>query len=97
MSITFTGTTDNSNFDYITSQTTPNYRVIGTPPTGGQTLRTKENQKVLFKDEVIVTTPEGMGTNSPGIDTRFGKNSEIVFDGCNILINPAFKQRRFLL
>ena len=94
MSITFTGTTDNSNFDYITSQTTPNYRVIGTPPTGGQTLRTKENQKVLFKDEVIVTTPEGMGTNSPGIDTRFGKNSEIVFDGCNILINPAFKQRR---
>lgn len=94
MSITFTGTTDNSNFDYITSQTTPNYRVIGTPPTGGQTLRTKENQKVLFKDEVIVTTPEGMGTNSPSIDTRFGKNSEIVFDGCNILINPAFKQRR---
>ena len=94
MSITFTGTTDNSNFNYITSQTTPNYRVIGTPPTGGQTLRTKENQKVLFKDEVIVTTPEGMGTNSPGIDTRFGKNSEIVFDGCNILINHAFKQRR---
>lgn len=94
MSITFTGTTDNSNFDYITNQTTPNYRVIGTPPTGGQTLRTKENQKVLFKDEVIVTTPEGGGTNSPSIDTRFGKNSEIVFDGCNILINHAFKQRR---
>lgn len=94
MSITFTGTTDNSNFDYIANQTTPNYRVIGTPPTSGQTLRTKENQKVLFKDEVIVTTPEGGDTNSPGIDTRFGKNSEIVFDGCNILINPAFKQRR---
>ena len=94
MSITFTGTTDNSNFDYIANQTTPNYRVIGTPTTGGQTLRTKENQRVLFKDEVIVTTPEGGSTNSPGIDTRFGKNSEIVFDGCNILINPAFKQRR---
>lgn len=94
MSITFTGTTDNSNFDYIVNQTTPNYRVIGIPPTGGQTLRTKENQKVLFKDEVIVTTPEGGSTNSPSINTRFGGNSEIVFDGCNILINPAFKQRR---
>ena len=98
MSITFTGTTDNSNFDYITNQTTPNYRLISPPPPSpsstGPSLRTKENQKVLFKDEVIITTPEGNGTNSPGIDTRLGKNSEIVFDGCNILINHAFKQRR---
>lgn len=94
MSIEFTGTTDNSNFDYIANQTTPNYRVIGTPPTGGQTLRTKENQKVLFKDEVIVTTPEGGGTNSPNINTVGVRNSEIVFDSCNILINRTSKQRK---
>lgn len=93
MSIIFTGTSDNSNFSYITEQRTPNYRVIS-PPTDGLYLKTKENQKVEFIDEVIVTTPEGGGTNSPGIDTRFGKNSEIIFDSCNILINHAFKQRR---
>lgn len=94
MTILFSGTSDNSNFSYITEQRTPNYRVISPPPTGGPSLRTKENQKVEFIDEVIVTTPEGGGTNSPGIDTRFGKNSEIIFDSCNILINHAFKQRR---
>lgn len=94
MSITFTGTTDNSNFDYIANQTTLNYRVIGTPPTGGQTIRTKENQKVLFKDEVIVTTPEGGDTNSPNINTVGVRNSEIVFDSCNILINRTYKQRK---
>lgn len=94
MTILFSGTSDNSNFSYITEQRTPNYRVISPPPTGGQTLKTKENQKVEFIDEVIVTTPEGNGTNSPSIDTRFGKNSEIIFDSCNILINHAFKQRK---
>lgn len=94
MTILFSGTSDNSNFSYITEQRTPNYRVISPPPTGGPTLKTKENQKVEFIDEVIITTPEGGGTNSPGIDTRFGKNSEIIFDSCNILINHAFKQRR---
>lgn len=94
MTILFSGTSDNSNFSYITEQRTPNYRVISPPPTGGQTLKTKENQKVEFIDEVIVTTPEGNGTNSPSIDTRLGKNSEIIFDSCNILINHAFKQRR---
>lgn len=94
MTILFSGTSDNSNFSYITEQRTPNYRVISPPPTGGPNLRTKENQKVEFIDEVIVTTPEGGSTNSPGIDTRFGKNSEIIFDSCNILINHAFKQRR---
>lgn len=94
MTILFSGTSDNSNFSYITEQRTPNYRVISPPPTGGPSLKTKENQKVEFIDEVIVTIPEGNGTNSPGIDTRFGKNSEIIFDSCNILINHAFKQRR---
>lgn len=94
MSITFTGTTDNSNFDYIANQTTPNYRVIGTPPTGGQTLRTKEDQKVLFKNEALITTPEGGGTNSPNINTVGVRNSEIVFDSCNILINRTSKQRK---
>lgn len=94
MTILFSGTSDNSNFSYITEQRTPNYRVISPPPTGGPSLKTKENQKVEFIDEVIVTTPEGGGTNSPSIDTRFGKNSEIIFDSCNILINHAFKQRR---
>ena len=94
MSIEFTGTTDNSNFDYIVNQTTPNYRVIGTPPTGGQTLRTKENQKVLFKNESLITTPEGGGTNSPNINTVGVRNSEIVFDSCNILINRTSKQRK---
>lgn len=97
MSITFTGTTDNSNFDYITSQTTPNYRVISPPPASagtGQTIRLKDNQKVLFKDEVLITTPEGRGTNSPNINTNFGRDSEITFDSCNILINHSFKQRR---
>ena len=94
MTILFSGTSDNSNFSYITEQTTPNYRVISPPPTGGQSIKTIENQKVEFIDEVIVTTPEGRGTNSPSIDTRFGKNSEIIFDSCNILINHAFKQRR---
>ena len=94
MTILFSGSSDNSNFSYITEQRTPNYRVISPPPTGGPSLKTKENQKVEFIDEVIITTPEGSGTNSPGIDTRFGKNSEIIFDSCNILINHAFKQRR---
>lgn len=94
MSIEFTGTTDNSNFDYIVNQTTPNYRVIGTPPTGGPTLRTKENQKVLFKNESLITTPEGGGTNSPNINTVGVRNSEIVFDSCNILINKTSKQRK---
>lgn len=94
MSITFTGTTDNSNFDYITSQTTPNYRVLSPPPTGGQTIKTVNNQKVVFKDEVLITTPEGRGTNSPNINTNLGRDSEITFDSCNILINHSFKQRR---
>ena len=94
MSITFTGTTDNSNFDFIVNQTTPNYRVLSPPPTGGQTIKTVNNQKVLFKDETLITTPEGRGTNSPNINTNFGKNSEVTFDSCNILINHSFKQRR---
>lgn len=94
MTILFSGSSDNSNFSYITEQRTPNYRVISPPPSEGPSLKTKENQKVEFIDEVIITTPEGNGTNSPGIDTRFGKNSEIIFDSCNILINHAFKQRR---
>lgn len=94
MSITFTGTTDNSNFDYIVNQTTPNYRVISPPPTGGQMVKTVNDQKVLFKDEVIITTPEKPGSNSPNINTNIGRNSEITFDSCNILINHAFKQRR---
>lgn len=94
MSITFTGTTDNSNFDFIVNQTTPNYRVLSPPPTGGQTVKTVNNQKVVFKDEVLITTPEGRGTNSPNINTNFGRDSEITFDSCNILINHSFKQRR---
>lgn len=94
MTILFSGTSDNSNFSYITEQSTPNYRVISPPPTGGPTLRTKENQKVLFKDEVIVTTPEGVVTNSPNINTVGVRNSEIVFDSCNILINRTSKQRK---
>ena len=94
MSITFTGTTDNSNFDFIVNQTTPNYRVLSPPPTGGQTIKTVNNQKVVFKDETLITTPEGRGTNSPNINTNFGRDSEITFDSCNILINHSFKQRR---
>ena len=94
MSITFTGTTDNSNFDFIVNQTTPNYRVLSPPPTGGQSIKTVNNQKVVFKDEVLITTPEGRGTNSPNINTNFGRDSEITFDSCNILINHSFKQRR---
>ena len=94
MSITFTGTTDNSNFDFIVNQTTPNYRMLSPPPTGGQTIKTVNNQKVVFKDEVLITTPEGRGTNSPNINTNFGRDSEIIFDSCNILINHSFKQRR---
>ena len=97
MQITFSGTTDNSNFDYITNQTTPNYRVISTPPSSNGTgayLRTKENQKVLFKDEILITTPEKPGSSSPAINTITGKNSEVTFDSCDILINHSFKQRR---
>lgn len=94
MSITFSGTTDNSNFDYIVNQTTPNYRVISPPPTGGQTIKTVNNQKVVFKDETLITTPEKSGSNSPNINTNFGRDSEITFDSCNILINHSFKQRR---
>ena len=95
MSITFTGTTDNSNFDYIVNQTTPNYRVIGAPDPGSLTmLRIKENQKVLFKDESLITTPEGGGTNSPNINTIGTKNGEVTFDSCNILINRTSKQRK---
>lgn len=94
MSITFSGTTDNSNFDYIVNQTTPNYRVLSPPPTGGQTIKTVNNQKVVFKDETLITTPEKPGSNSPNINTNFGIDSEITFDSCNILINRSFKQRR---
>ena len=95
MSITFTGTTDNSNFDYIVNQTTPNYKVIGAPDPGrAVVLRTKNDQKVLFKDESLITTPEGGGTNSPNINTVGVRNSEIVFDSCNILINRTSKQRK---
>lgn len=94
MSITFTGTTDNSNFDFIVNQTTPNYRVLSPPPTGGQTIRTVNNQKVVFKDETLITTPEKPGSTSPNINTNFGRDSEITFDSCNILINHSFKQRR---
>lgn len=95
MSITFTGTTDNSNFDYIVNQTTPNYRVIGAPEPGSSVmLRIKENQKVLFKDESLITTPEGGGTNSPNINTIGTKNGEVTFDSCNILINRTSKQRK---
>lgn len=97
MQITFSGTTDNSNFDYITNQTTPNYRVISTPPSSngtGMYIRTKENQKVLFKDEILITTPEKPGSSSPSINTITGKNSEVTFDSCDILINHSFKQRR---
>lgn len=94
MSITFSGTTDNSNFDYIVNQTTPNYRVLSPPPTGGQTIKTVNNQKVVFKDETLITTPEKPGSNSPNINTNFGRDSEITFDSCNILINHSFKQRR---
>ena len=96
MSITFTGTTDNSNFDYITNQTTPNYRVISSPPgvpAHDARLRLKNDQKALFKDEIIITTKEGGGTNSPGL-MAIASGSEIIFDSCNILINPAFKTRR---
>nr|DAR57492.1 MAG TPA: hypothetical protein [Herelleviridae sp.] len=94
MSITFSGTTDNSNFDYIVNQTTPNYRVLSPPPAGGQTIKTVNNQKVVFKDETLITTPEKPGSNSPNINTNFGRDSEITFDSCNILINHSFKQRR---
>lgn len=95
MSITFSGTTDNSNFDYIVNQTTPNYRVIGAPEPGSSVmLRTKNDQKVLFKNESLITTPEGGGTNSPNINTVGVRNSEIVFDSCNILINKTSKQRK---
>lgn len=94
MSITFTGTTDNSNFDYITNQTTLNYRVISSPPgVSDNRLRLKNDQKALFKDEIIITTKEGGGTNSPGL-MAIASGSEIIFDSCNILINPAFKTRR---
>lgn len=94
MSITFTGTTDNSNFDFIVNQTTPNYRLLSPPPTGGQTIKTVNNQKVVFKDETLITTPDKPGSNSPNINTNFGRDSEITFDSCNILINHSFKQRR---
>lgn len=97
MQITFSGTTDNSNFDYITNQTTDNYRVISPPPASNGTgviLRTKENQKVLFKDEVIITTRQGNGTSSPGITTTGTNRGEVTFDSCNILINPTQKMRR---
>lgn len=94
MSITFTGTTDNSNFNYITNQTTPNYRIISNPPgVHDSRLRLVKDQKVLFKDEIIITTKEGGGTNSPGL-MAIASGSEIKFDSCNILINPAFKLRR---
>jgi hypothetical protein len=71
--------------------------VISAPPSsngGGVYLRTKENQKVLFKDEILITTQEKPGSNSPGINTITGKNSEVTFDSCDILINHSFKQRR---
>lgn len=94
MSITFSGSTDNSNFDYIVNQTTPNYRVIS-PPEGEPSKRfiLKPNQKVIFKDEVIITTPERIGTSSPNLAATT-PNSEVTFDGCNILINHSFKTRR---
>ena len=96
MTILFSGSADNSNFSYITEQTTPNYRVIPPPPgspSHDARLRLKNNQKVEFIDEIIITTKEGGGTNSPGL-MAIAPGSEITFDSCNILINHAFKTRR---
>ena len=92
MSITFSGTTDNSNFNALTNQSTE-YKVLDK----GTNIVAKANQKAVIKDETIILN-SGM-SNSPNHPQIIAEaaGSEITFDGCNIqtgIANPAQKQIR---
>lgn len=92
MSITFSGSTDNTNFNLLTNQTTE-FKVMNK----GESITTKPNQKAIIKDETLILN-SGL-TNSPNHPQIVAEatGSEITFEGCNIqtgIANPAQKQIR---
>lgn len=79
MSITFTGTTDNSNFNSLTNQTTE-FKVMNK----GDSITTKPNQKVTIKDETIILNSGAPNAISQPQIIAEQSGSEVTFDGCNI-------------
>lgn len=89
MQITFSGTTDNSNFNALTNQTTE-YKVLDK----GTNIVAKANQKAIIKDETLILN-SGM-SNSPNHPQIIAEatGSEITFDGCNIQTGIAFPPQK---
>lgn len=85
MSITFTGTTDNSNFDILTNQTTE-YKVLDRD----QKLIAKTDQKVVIKDETIIFNSGASTSDHPQVIAE-NRGSEVTFDSCNIQTGVAYK------
>lgn len=86
MSITFTGTTDNSNFNSLTNQTTE-FKVMNK----GENITTKPNQKVTIKDETLI-----LNSGAPNAATQpqiiaEQSGSEVTFDGCNIQTGISYR------
>ena len=79
MSITFTGTTDNSNFNSLTNQTTE-FKVMNK----GENITTKPNQKVTIKDETLILNSGAPNAISQPQIIAEQSGSEVTFDGCNI-------------
>lgn len=79
MSITFTGTTDNSNFNSLTNQTTE-FKVMNK----GENITTKPNQKVTIKDETLILNSGAPNAISQPQIIAEHSGSEVTFDGCNI-------------
>ena len=91
MSIEFTGTTDNSNFNPLTTQQTLNYKILQSG--AGISFETKNDQKVLIKDETIIFEPERPGASNVSF-SAISRGSELTFDSCNLQINHANKMKR---
>ena len=85
MQITFSGTTDNQNFDILTNQTTE-YKVLDR----NQKLIAKTDQKVVIKDETIIFN-SGLSTSDHPQVIAENRNSEVTFDSCNIQTGVAYK------
>lgn len=86
MSITFTGTTDNSNFNSLTNQTAE-FKVMNK----GESIATKPNQKVTIKDETLI-----LNSGAPNAATQpqiiaEQSGSEVTFDGCNIQTGISYR------
>lgn len=85
MQITFSGTTDNQNFDILTNQTTE-YKVLDRD----QKLIAKTDQKVVIKDETIIFNSGASTSDHPQVIAE-NRGSEVTFDSCNIQTGVAYK------